>query len=369
MTQRGENEKALKARYAAQMMAAIAVLAETAPDDFRRRVIGRSLFVYCHEFIGWARKAKNGLRGQADQRARLRRLEALLAQLAKSDWGPYEAIRHRVAAHRQPLAPAAGDEAWTDINEVSLRVLAEDARAIWNELAAAYSMPALTDYPPVSDALRQRIAEDGYAQTVPGLLAGLGSFDATRPDAVAVIQGGALGDILRRCVDSIRALEVLIELFSAVNGSEPFAMPVAAAAHAEVITLYDLLLAAPPDTLGPHYAPSLLEHLRSEDRASPALATLEQAQAEFPEAELERIRTIRNRVAAHIDDSLPLRDLLDLLEGYRADDVNAVIQALAAAITDAANADILLRPLLLTNSRMDGLSRVDPPEHGAPFSA
>ena len=37
-------ETALKARYCAQMMAGAAVLAGTAPDDFRRRVLARWVF-------------------------------------------------------------------------------------------------------------------------------------------------------------------------------------------------------------------------------------------------------------------------------------------------------------------------------------
>jgi hypothetical protein len=83
-------ENALKARYAAQMMAATAVLAEAAPDDFRRRSIGRISFVYSHEFIRYARRAKNELRRSGlDQRDRVRRLNALLEQLDTRDWGPY----------------------------------------------------------------------------------------------------------------------------------------------------------------------------------------------------------------------------------------------------------------------------------------
>jgi hypothetical protein len=99
----GYSETALKARYCAQMMAAASVLAGTAPDDFRRRVLARWVFIYRHEFIRWARRAKNELRGRDDMRDMVRELGRALDELEKRDWGSYEDIRHRIAAHRQTV--------------------------------------------------------------------------------------------------------------------------------------------------------------------------------------------------------------------------------------------------------------------------
>ena len=44
-------ESAYRARLCAAYMAAAAVLAGEAPDDFRRRIIARPAFVYAHEFL------------------------------------------------------------------------------------------------------------------------------------------------------------------------------------------------------------------------------------------------------------------------------------------------------------------------------
>jgi hypothetical protein len=72
-------------------------------------------------------------------------------RFAEHDYGPYEEIRHRIAAHRQPFGNAisdqvSGEEAWLDISDATVRILAEDARAIWNEprhSLAAQDMGAL----------------------------------------------------------------------------------------------------------------------------------------------------------------------------------------------------------------------------------
>ncbi len=141
------------------MMAAAAVLASTAPDDFRQRILARSVFVHCHEFIRWARRAKNELRRASKHPDTVRALTGELGALERRDWGPYEEIRHRIAAHRQSLADdpgkaiTKGTELWADISDAAVRILSEDARAIWNRLADVYGAPTLAAFPPVFPAL------------------------------------------------------------------------------------------------------------------------------------------------------------------------------------------------------------------------
>jgi hypothetical protein len=162
------SDTALKARYCAQMMAAASVLAGTAPDDFRRRVVARWVFVYCHEFIRWARRAKNEIRGRAGMGDTVRDLEQALNDLEKRDWGSYENIRHRIAAHRQTVAgPLTASipqtaEMWTDISDATVRILSEDARAIWNLIAGALSITTLKDFPPISPELKAALDDRGY---------------------------------------------------------------------------------------------------------------------------------------------------------------------------------------------------------------
>lgn len=210
------------------MMAAASVLATTAPDDFRRRVVARWVFVYCHEFIRWARRAKNQLRARKDLRETVRGLERALDELEKRDWGSYEDIRHRIAAHRQsvpgPLTTSIPQtsEMWTDISDATVRILSDDTRAIWNRIAGVHGIPTLDSFPPISPELQTAIDERGYEPAPTGLLSGVGSFDATREDAAFIIQGGDLGEQNRQLVDAVRNIRTLSQLWLAVNGHEPF---------------------------------------------------------------------------------------------------------------------------------------------------
>jgi hypothetical protein len=238
------SESPFKARYAAQMLAATAVLASLAPDDFHRRVLARPAFVYTHEFIRWARRAKNEAKQLKGTRQVVRDLEARLSRLENDDYEPYREIRHRISAHRQRFAADATDNivatstAWTDISDAAVRVLAEDAREIWNLLAAVYALPRLERFPPVAEELRAAIAEEP-ADTADGLRVGAESFDHTRPDAMPLHQGGELGERVRQIVDAVRNVQLLSRLWPLVDGHDPYWRVIVSATISETAALVD----------------------------------------------------------------------------------------------------------------------------------
>lgn len=82
-------------------------------------------------------------------------------------------------------------------------------------------MPRLEAFPPVSPELRKALDEAGFDAAPEGLVVGVGSFDATRPDAVGVRQEGELGERVRQLVDAIRTVQVLSLLLHATAGYEP----------------------------------------------------------------------------------------------------------------------------------------------------
>lgn len=367
-------EKALKTRFTAQMMAAVAVLADTAPDDFRRRIVARSLFVYTHEFIRWARQAKNELRRIGGQRDRVLRLEPMLAALGDRDWGPYEEIRHKIAAHRQPIGHGplggleAGVVAWNDISRTSLHILAEDARGIWNELADGYEMPRLTGFPPVVDELAEEITACGYEVEPDGVAIGVGSFDATRPDAALALQGGDLGTIQRQIVDAVRSVQVICQLWQAVNGHEPFCYAVLSAAHVEACTMHDLILGQPSTTPARYRHESLRELLERTDLRSPGLPWLQHAAISLPRDSIVAVREIRDRVGAHIDDRASFSDLLTLMQSFDPAALNEVLDHLFDTISGAASADVRLRLAVMGDARLAGTSLVKGSGNHSPFN-
>ncbi len=366
------SETALKARYCAQMMAAASVLASTAPDDFRRRVLARWVFVYCHEFIRWARRAKNELRGRTNLRETVRDLERALDALEKRDWGSYEDIRHRIAAHRQtvpgPLTTSIPqtNEMWTDISDVTVRILTEDARAIWNRIADVHGIATLDSFPPISPELQAALDERGYEAAPAGLLSGVGSFDATREDAAFIVQGGDLGEQNRQLVDAVRNLRTLSQLWLAVNGHEPYWRVVLAATVTEACTLLDLIYGAPAGNPG-HQQLALLELLERDEPRSGAIPVLRQSRESLDSASLDHVRDLRNRVGAHVDEHLSVNEITETMQSFEPDALNAVIDTAFDALTQAARAEPLLRPVLMFDAAMSGFALAEPPEAARPY--
>ncbi len=325
------SETALKARYCAQMMAAATVLATTAPDDFRRRVVARWTFVYCHEFIRWARRAKNELRGRKELRGTVRELERALDDLEGRDWGSYEEIRHRIAAHRQTFDSTLttsipqGNELWTDIADAAVRVLSEDARAISNRIAAVHAIPTLDRFPPVTPELQAAIDERGYEAASTGLVSGVGSFDATREEAVFIIQGGDLGEHNRQLVDAVRNIRTLSQLWLAVNGHEPFWRVVLASTVTESCTLVDLMYTRASSSSGQHQF-SLLSLLERDEPRSQAVPVLRHGRDALDPAALAHVRHLRNRVGAHVDERLSVNQISHVMQSFDPNALNAVIE-------------------------------------------
>jgi hypothetical protein len=196
---------------------------------------------------------------------------------------------------------------------------------------------------------------------------GGGSFDATRPDAAFIIQGGDLGAIVRELVDAIRNVKLLSGLWQVVNGHEPYVYLVLSAVHVEACTLHDLTFGQPATTPVEYGRPSLLEHLQANDQSSPALATLAAAERALPADALEASRTIRNRIGAHIDDQMPLNDLMDRLRQFDAGLLNSLVDHLFEALTTSARVDVRLRGILMDDAVMSGLSLTKPPPDSKPY--
>jgi hypothetical protein len=367
-------ESAYKARLAAQLMAAACVLASTAPDDFSRRVLARPVFTYGHEFVRWARRAKNILKRHRNFASIVRDLESKLADVEQRDFAPYVVIRDRIAAHRQPFDDTdraaniqQGFATWNDISDDTVRILAEDVRSIWNVLADAFTLPPLDAFPPVSDDLRQAIEERGFADQPKGLLIGVGSFDETRPNTVQLTQGGDLGERVREIVDSVRAIQILCDLWQVVNGHEPYWLVVAPAIATEACTLTDLTYCQPSTTSERNRHLSLLQLLERDNPQSPAIPVLRRGMAASDESGVRQLRELRNTIGAHIDDKLSVANLTRRLKTFEPQPLNAQLDNLFESLSQAGTVELSLRTLRLIDSAIDGMSRVDDQELIKPY--
>lgn len=261
-----------------------------------------------------------------------------------------------------------GTALWTDISDDAVRILSEDARAIWNGLAAAHDMPRLESFPPISPELQAALAECGYEPLPEGLISGVGSFDASREDAIFMIQGGELGELNRQIIDAVWNIRTLSQLWQAVNGHEPYWQIVIGATVTEACTLVELVYEQPPTANAKYLQLSLLEVLDRDDPASAAIPLLRAGREALSPVALEHVSRLRNTAGAHIDDPLPLNEIIASLRSFEPDALNAVIDNVFAVITNAGHADLRLRLVLMQDITLSGVTLVKPPQEARPYS-
>jgi hypothetical protein len=363
-------DQAAKTQHCVRMMLAARVLAETAPDDFRKRIVARPVFSHVQAFLRWAPQVKNGLKKRKVDRALIHEIEVALKDLGERDFAHYEDVRHRIAAHRQAFVPLpqpellADSEAWNDIDEAAVTILTDDATAIWNKLAPHTQLPKVSAPPELPEHVRLGIAERGYTgEQVAGVRIGTGSFDETRPDTVTITQGGALGQRQRQIIDTIHSIETTGQLTPLLEGD--FQWITVTSGIVDLATLVDLCYEQPLNPMV-QYAP-LLELMRADGR-SPALPLLERGYATLDRAAVVALRQLRNTVGAHIDDRRTMLQLEQDLRGFDVAGANRVLANISTTLAEASNDPAArLVHLKLFRGQMSDLRRVDRSELVKPY--
>lgn len=362
-------DAAAKAGYCAAMCVSARALADAVPDDYTKRLVARSVFLHIVEFIRWARVARNGARGQRGvDGARLEALKTRLNVLADRDWGPYERLRHRVAAHRQPVAgtddPNSWGEAvriWGDVDADLVGVLVDDVVEIWGELAIATRQTSIAQ-PVIDPAMAAGLAS--LTRPTNGLEVGVGSFSATRPNTAALIQGGRLGERLREINDALDHSDELARILPHVSSHLSFRRIVVGGLVIELCNLLELLLEIPSARAPQNAYPPVLELV---DSASATAAELIRAQRAIDPIEVEKLRRVRNSVAAHIDDISTLSQALAWLDGLDLQVVANVGNELAETLSRVAATDLDFALLRLRGTRLEGVTRERVPELERPY--
>lgn len=317
-----------KTRHAVQMVAAARALARAAPTDHRKRVLGRYLFVYLHDFIRFAPAWRNVLLAGPRTRVTAQAAEPALRRLRR-DWESYADVRHYLAAKRQSREP--GDKAadqltafrlWADIGDLSVETLADDAIEVYAQLAALESLPAIDSEPTVPGAVRDALAELDPIGDEGFLEATASSFGSAKRNALPIRMGGEIGALIALINDVADSAATLSALVPAVGDVEPFRPLLACQLPSEINELLRLTIGPPPPAQGRKPdASSLLALYRQPKRAPEPLEALEELRDSIDDRTLDELLDWRNRLGAHIDADCPWELLEQGIENLNLDDL------------------------------------------------
>lgn len=358
-----------KARFALAQACAAAALADALPDPFAKRLMARGVFVATAAFIEISRPTRNQIAKATGRSKELAPLRSELNALADRDWGPYRPLRDRIGAHRQPIGPTEDADAWAganalfaEIDRPLVGVLCDDMRVIFDQLAAAagsrpFTSPDLSD--DVSAALTAAFAHPPAA----GVSIATGSFGETVANTTTPIQGTAIGERLRQVSDAIDGWEMYATASTAVSTSRWLHRAVAAGAIIETANAIELIFDVPQGRAQSHRFAPLVELLPD---AYVEAADLKVEHAQLPMTEVAWVRDRRNSVAAHIDLSTPLVELLKRLDATDPRRLSVLFHQVVNALSriDAKYPVTVFSPFVrLRGATLAGTRRIDPPEH------
>jgi hypothetical protein len=314
-----------KTRHAVQMTAAARALACAAPNDHRRRVLGRYVFVYLHDVVRFTPEWRNALLADPRTKATAQAAEPALRRL-RHDWESYANVRHYLAAKRQPrvLGDKAADQLaafrlWADIGDLSVESLTDDAIELYAQLAAFDSLPAVDPEPAVPDVVREVLAELDPIGEESFLEATASSFGSAKRNALPIRMGGETGALIALINDVADSAATLSALILAVGDAEPFRRLLTCQLPSEINELLRLTI-GPPTSAQPA-AGSLLALYGQPKRASEPLQALEGLRDSIEERTLNMRLDWRNRLGAHIDANCPWDLLKEGIEDLNLDDL------------------------------------------------
>jgi hypothetical protein len=334
-------EVAKKLLYCVRMMNLIKWFSQAGSNDYRKRIISRSIFVYLDAFFNFAPQLKNTLE---KKNINVKTIHEKISKI-RDEYDSYHArIRDKLAAHRQDLPILELFEVWNEIDTTTLDYFISESLDIYNLLHALKR----EEIEPYSDFPITFLTIKPASVNIPAAPVTLTSDNLalTRPNTVSFIP---INDFQVRGSQINSIIEIIYYLgtmYPEDTQGKDFERLVKSILIVDVINLIDNIYPHTPTDVR-YKIESFLEILQKHRLGGQAI--LEKLSIKRDVSLEGKIRGVRNKICAHVDDSDDLSHLFDLLDTLPIDDLNKVFIPAVDAFYKACNADFRTRLLLMNN--------------------
>jgi hypothetical protein len=309
-------------------------------DDYKKRIITRSLFVYLDAFFLFAPRIKNSLESRD---INVKVTHEKIGKIRKEYEQYHSNIRDKLAAHRQDLPIIETFEIWNEIDITTLDYFITEVLDIYNLLHALKrdEIPSYSDFPITSKNIKSSVT---IAPTKPTLASD--NLALTRPNTISFIPLNSFQMRGSQINSIIETTYYLGTKYPHENFSKDLERLVKSMIIVDIVNLQDNLYPyTPPDPK--HKIDSFFEILEASNLGGREVLVEYNGKRNFVLE--ERIRNVRNKICAHIDDTENLETTLGYLDNLTIEELNLVFISLVEAFTKSCSADFSTR-LLLMNS-------------------
>ncbi len=329
-----------KTLYCVRMMNLVKRLSNVATNDYKKRIISRSIFVYLDAFFNFAPQIKNSL----DKKdVNVKSINEKISKIRDEYEDYYSKIRDKLTAHRQDLPILETFEVWNDIDVTTLDYFITEVLDIYN-LLHGLKRNEITSYSDFTIASVELKPSTSNIPTTPSIASD--NLALTRPNTISLV---AINQIQYRGTQINSIIDTIYYLASILPDeaqSKDLERLIKSMLIVDLINLLDNLYPYNPSD-GSHKIESFYEISNNENLKGYQI--LVQSYTTRNIALEERIRTIRNKICAHIDTTESLETLLDYLDKFTIDEFNLLFVPLRTAFKKSCQADVRTKMLLMNN--------------------
>jgi hypothetical protein len=321
--------------------------------DHCKRTILRFLFIQIDNILKVAGRAKNKLRKEhLITKADEVRIKELIEVLAKSYDRAYDTIRDKIAAHSQPLDLISLLYWWSDIDQITIAILYEDAKNIQTAFTSVNGL----QFQGISDYSRLSIPNDSPISLVLNPVPSFSSdrLGLSKENTVSMIACHPSQEKAQTILSIIDFLGIDFALTAATNNPatnyQKWLFDIGwLLAMVDICALIDNLF---NDN---QYDQSLLSHWKPDMAGYETLSSCDKNR----DAAIEgKIRDIRNTLGAHLDTSRKVSDVFAQFNSIDLASVHGYACHLVNSFFDACRKDIRTKTFCIQNVPLNGVISV-----------
>ncbi|MDH4459895.1 MAG: hypothetical protein QE277_00620 [Flectobacillus sp.] len=312
-------------------------------DDYRKRILSRSIFLYLDAFFIFAAQIKNTFNSRdLNTKSIHKKLNAI-----KHEYDNYhKIIRDKLGAHRQDLDIFQVYEYWNEIDLITLNYYITEVQDIYNLIHAlnTIDIPAYSDFSIVSSTI---IPNSDY-----GFVVSIDTLAPTRSNYIWRFQKNIDDKFNTRIlqinsiIDSILYLK---EMYPSDDLGIDLKRLVKSILIIDVINLLDNIFTN--EQSQEHQTDSFYKIAQRINHNGYTVIIRYDKERNLEKEVM--IRHVRNKICAHIDDKEPLKNLLKMLDFLPIDDICNLSNFLIKAYIESCSKDIRTQTMLLINTPLD----------------
>jgi hypothetical protein len=355
-------EAAIKAEYATQLMHVALQLAIVAPSDRQQRILARYVLLEADSAGRWLSRWHKELAASAAARSTARAAKRPMRRFRR-EYAKQKEIRDRLVARRQAAESERADdlrrtvELWRSMSRTGANRLCECAQAACLALGSNAELTPSVD---PAQLERARAALQEIALDPNAVYTDATSYATGEQNLLTSIGTGSLGRRVTQINDVHDQLELLFGLRELAEGVDPIGLLLRSALVVEIATLIDLTIGPPPGEAPNKRDGVPLISLIDPARGEAGFDLLSQLRNEIiPVTSRVNARDLRNRVAAHLDTQLTLREIRDTIEALDVPELFRFADVVLDWLDAAACSHVDLGLLVIGHRKMSSLQPTD----------